>query len=1106
MRVIQASPVQSSPLPALRGAAARAARIERLGLAVTSLVVVMGVALTYQGQTSGFAQVEQDLASGRLVNLSALESGIDFAQLLQPVGASEGGLDPGFPGPAERAAVAAEVARRAKAPGGISHVGALASMTLPAPEVRSDRRLTTLNERLRRRPDAPEVPLFTAADIAALKPQLIVRVPATYERRILAGLLLFVLSFWSAHAVRWWVGSTGDGVLLPAVQLLTGLGFMAMLAMRDPLRDTIAASPFVAGVAGGCLVLVAIGFVDFERAWLRRAALPLLAAAVLLAAALLLFGSGPAGTGARVNLLGAQPVEAIRLLVVFSLAAYFARRWEFLREFSETVGSSRSRARFLRLPRWKDVRPLGITIGTLLIFFFLQKDLGPALVLSCVFLGMYGMSRARAPLVLCGFAALAAGFWAGYLFGMPATVMRRVSIWLDPWSNGLTGGDQIAHALWAFSTGAVLGVGPGAGDPQLIPAGHTDLVLAALGEELGFVGTAAVAGLFALLVWRMLRIALRAPGDYTAFLAAGLCLGIVVQGLIIAGGILGLLPLAGVVTPFLSYGRSAMLSNFAAIAVCCAIARHQGPARVPFVVPVGVLRGTLATAGALVVAWAAVVQVVRADAVATRGHLGLQADGGYRFQYNPRLTAAARQIVRGTIYDRNGVPLATSRPEELEPFAAELRRLGAPVDECRDAAPRCYPLGGLAFHVLGESPRQVNWAARNASFVERELDGRLKGFDDDPKTVVVRAGDAERPGHAVTRDYRELLPLVRHKANPGHEDVRSLLERDRSVRVSLDARLQIAVARALRQHAPAGSRRAAAIVLDAASGQVLASASYPWPEMAPGAPSSEQLLDRARYGLYPPGSTFKVVTAAAAFRAGAGAPRSTFDCGRLPDGRIGGHVHGVGGVIRDDSLDRVPHGRTDLRRALVVSCNVYFANLAQRIGPRALAETAAQAQIATAPSPAAENLPASLAHAGYGQGQVVASPLRMARVAAAIAGGGLLREPRVVLSPSEAEPEPLQWISGETASVLAQYLREAVTSGTGRSLARHPGAIAGKTGTAEVDGARSHAWFVGFAPYRTDGRRIAFAVIVENAGYGARAAAPVAAEIVNAARAAGVIR
>ena len=93
----------------------------------------------------------------------------------------------------------------------------------------------------------------------------------------------------------------------------------------------------------------------------------------------------------------------------------------------------------------------------------------------------------------------------------------------------------------------------------------------------------------------------------------------------------------------------------------------------------------------------------------------------------------------------------------------------------------------------------------------------------------------------------------------------------------------------------------------------------------------------------------------------------------------------------------------------------------------------------------------------------------------------------------------------EAASLLAQYMRDAVVSGTGRSLSTNPWKIAGKTGTAEVAGSPSHAWFVGFAPYGQDTRRIAFAVIIENAGYGGLAAAPVAGEIVTAAGNLGLI-
>ena len=85
-------------------------------------------------------------------------------------------------------------------------------------------------------------------------------------------------------------------------------------------------------------------------------------------------------------------------------------------------------------------------------------------------------------------------------------------------------------------------------------------------------------------------------------------------------------------------------------------------------------------------------------------------------------------------------------------------------------------------------------------------------------------------------------------------------------------------------------------------------------------------------------------------------------------------------------------------------------------------------------------------------------------------------------------------------------MRAVVTNGTARALRAHPVAIAGKTGTAEVAGAAAHSWFTGFAPYQSSGRRIAFTVLVENAGYGNRAAAPIAGEIVSAAKELGLIK
>lgn len=208
--------------------------------------------------------------------------------------------------------------------------------------------------------------------------------------------------------------------------------------------------------------------------------------------------------------------------------------------------------------------------------------------------------------------------------------------------------------------------------------------------------------------------------------------------------------------------------------------------------------------------------------------------------------------------------------------------------------------------------------------------------------------------------------------------------------------------------------------------------------------------------------------------------------------------------MRDDPLDHTPHGTVDLHRALVVSCNAYFSNLATLIGPHVLSEVASEAQIAVARPPAAVNLRHTLPFAGYGQGDVLASPLRMAVVAGALAESGMLREV-VVTSERPARASGTQWVSAQGAAELRTSMRQVVTSGTGRVLANHPIAIAGKTGTAEVDGQRSHSWFVGFAPF-SGKERIAFAVIVEHAGYGARVAAPVAGDMVSAARAFGLIQ
>lgn len=1085
----------------------RAANIEMLGLAGATVCILLGLWLATSGRLAQLA-VEDDARA--VVNLRTAASAAEIAPVLTM-----------FASEAERLAVAERVLRRAAdVDQPLEHVGGLSAVTVSAADLQADARLQQLRTRAAvraaARPDLASAPLpvLTRTELAALKPHVAVRSSSAFSASLGRALLWFVGAFWIAHLVRRWRGAPDDPVVLPALLLLTGVGLMCMVALRDPIRDTLIALTFVDGLVAGLVVLVVASEVDYESSVSRRAVLLPLGLALGLAALLLVFGSGPGTSGVKVNLFGVQPVEAIRLLVVFAMAAALARRLEFLRELSEAPTQTRPWLGIVRLPRWRDVRPVVASMALVLAFFFLQKDLGPALVLSSVVIALYATARGRLAFVGVGFGMLAAGFAAAYLLGFPATVGQRVRIWMDPWNNGVPGGNQIAHGLWAMATGAVWGSGVGAGSPQSIPEGHTDFVLAVLGEEFGLVGVVAVLALYALIGWRALRVSLRAPGDYSALLGLGVTLALLAQAFVIASGLLGLLPLTGVVTPFLSYGRSSMLANCAAIGVMLAIARRQGPVRRHLQQPVRMLGGVLAGLALLVAGRAAWIQVVRADAMATASSLSEQADGGYRFEYNPRLVAATRAFERGSIYDRNGLVLATSRPAEIAGIDAAYRQAGVSrIGTCDTGDGRCYPLGGAAFSVLGDWARQTNWAARNSSFLERDRDTQLRGFDDRQRVVEIvnpRTGRTER---TIKRDYSALLPIVRHGADSSRAEVVRLLGRGRDLQATMDARLQQRVARALRDGIERGAHaRGAAVVLDADSGDVLASVTYPWPAAIAGTPAAaptsgdtaaaDALLDRVRYGLYPPGSTYKLLVAAAALRSRPDEQSETFACVRLTDGRVGNHVRGWSRPVRDDLKDSSPHGQVDLRRGLVVSCNAYFAQLAMRLGPGPILDASSLLQIEAARPATPESLRRSLPHAGYGQGEVLASPMEMARLAATIANGGIVQPLRWTVEPATAAERAVaspRLLSASAASQLARYMREAVTDGTGRTLAGQPTPIAGKTGTAEVDGGRAHSWFVGFAP-AGGARRLAFAVIVENAGYGARSAAPIAGSIVEAAR------
>lgn len=338
-----------------------------------------------------------------------------------------------------------------------------------------------------------------------------------------------------------------------------------------------------------------------------------------------------------------------------------------------------------------------------------------------------------------------------------------------------------------------------------------------------------------------------------------------------------------------------------------------------------------------------------------------------------------------------------------------------------------------------------------------------------------------------------------------------------SIVLTVDSRLQRAATEAL------GEQKGAVVAMDPQTGAVLALVSYPtfdpnvtvppkggnteaaWAAL--NADPDAPLVNRATTGLYPPGSSFKVVTGSAALDLGVVTPQSPFDCK--------GKVLVQGFTIYDFS--RRGHGLLDFTRALVVSCNVTFAEIGLRLGAEALvryAELYGFNKVIPFELPVAKSNIQSpntmdkvaLASSAIGQAQDLATPLQMALVTSGVANGGEVMQPYLVDEVQDYNgkiikqfsPKPWQRvIKAETARTLKGIMVKVVEEGTG-TAARIDGVdVAGKTGTAEVEGKEPDAWFIGFAPAYDP--KVAVAVLVEQGGEGGVTAAPIARRVIEEA-------
>jgi cell division protein FtsW (lipid II flippase) len=373
-----------------------------------------------------------------------------------------------------------------------------------------------------------------------------------------AGLFVLISAL---LAVRGW---GEDQLLLPIAALLAGVGLVMarrlepdLVARYGDLYGAIALKQVI-WVLCGVVVLALVSFVPWRMRWLRRYRYTWLVAGLAVVAVTAAFGVERNGARLWLNLgfFQLQPVEPLKILLVVYLATYLDDWRALIQRGSYRLGR-------LHLPPLPYLVPMllmwGLTIGLIVV----QKDLGAALLFFTIFLAMLYLVTGRASYVAAGLVAFAAG--AAALYPVFGHVRVRLDAWRDPWADPLGSGYQIVQSLYSLASGGVAGVGLGMGDPTMVPESHTDFVFTAIGEELGLVGAGGLLLCYALFAVQGLRIALRARDGFQQLLAAGLTTAIAAQALIITAGVTNLVPVTGITLPFVSYGGSSTLINFAMV-------------------------------------------------------------------------------------------------------------------------------------------------------------------------------------------------------------------------------------------------------------------------------------------------------------------------------------------------------------------------------------------------------------------------------------------------------------------------------------------------------------------------------------------------------------
>lgn len=427
-----------------------------------------------------------------------------------------------------------------------------------------------------------------------------------------------------------------------------------------------------------------------------------------------------------------------------------------------------------------------------------------------------------------------------------------------------------------------------------------------------------------------------------------------------------------------------------------------------------------------------------------------KADHVVENNYNKRRWINEEYILRGMIVDRNGKILAKSEKTEKSQV-------------------RQYPFGSLYSHIIGYSDKAYGKAGLESSYNEKLLNMH---------------------GDNPFKEIKEKITGPRENGN------NLILTIDHDLQSYAEKRLE--------------GKKGAIVLMNPKNGEIYAMVSKPdfhpsylannWEEITE-APDSP-LLNRATMGLYTPGSVFKVITTTGALEDEN--IKQNFQCE--------GVVNIDGYLLRD--YKEIAHGEVDLEEALVKSCNVAFSQIGLQLGETKLKNISEKymfnkiipfdliTKTSVFPKKGTMSRP-ELGASAIGQGKILTTPLNMAMVASAIANDGVMMEPILVKEVISPEGKTIttnhskvlsRTSSASTAEEIKNMMIKVVKQGTGKNARIKNVRVAGKTGTAENESAKEHAWFIGFAP--ADDPKLAIAVVLENIGStGGKTAAPIARDI-----------